>query len=47
MYAHWDLGKNSIRGATELTTTTLPERKSLRAWIRIMLLPGAMVKVSY
>lgn len=22
MYVHWDLGKNSIRGATELTTTT-------------------------
>ena len=22
MYAQWDLGQNSIRGATELTTTT-------------------------
>ena len=27
MYAHWDLGKNSIRGATELTTTTASGEK--------------------
>lgn len=27
MYSHWDLGQNSIRGATELTTTTADGEK--------------------
>lgn len=44
MYAQWDLGQNSIRGATELTTTTLRARRSLPAWTRIMRSLGAMEK---
>ena len=46
MYAQWDLGQNSIRGATELTTTTLRARRSLPAWTRIMRSLGAMEKGS-
>ena len=47
LYSNWELGQQSIRGASELTPNLMPMvqlRRNLLDWIKIMRLLGAMVR---